>query len=367
VDLTEFIHAIWGDRALSGRPARLLQLWQLHGKQLHQLPDVHGVEKFAGGRDVYMGATLAGQRVAASRRPQAADAAVMPGTWADIDIKPGAAGSLEEASAIANLLLPPTMIVSSGHGLQAWWLLKQPWAFSSWQDQAAGATLSARWGGELRERAMREHMARLDSVHDLARLMRPVGTINAKDTPVPVTVMLASGPRYDRRELELAVAHRPERVDRVERVADAPSGQRRGPDGDAAVPAAGATGWRATVVSWAPLSEDLKARVRMFAVMEPRFAEAWAHEFADVTGWSASEWEMSLASLMAQAVGFSDPEISQVVAAHRRRWYPGDRKAWRRDYLQRTVWLAREQASKRRAEKPVDEGLMALLSQGRVA
>jgi hypothetical protein len=359
--LADFVNEVWGHRTLSGRPARLLQLWELSGRRLHQFDDRHGLGRFDGARDVYMGATLAGKRLPANRRPQAADAAALPGVWADIDVKDGAAGSLQEAGLIANLIVAPSMVVCSGHGLQAWWLLDKPWVFTSWQEQAAAATLSWRWGGELRDRAMTAHAARLDSVHDLARLMRPVGTVNAKSDPVPVTMVSSGGPRYELGDLQALVQHRAESVARVERIADQPASVTR-LHGAAALPAAGATGWRATVVSWEPMSDDLKARLRMFSSQEPRFQAAWTHEH-DVMGWTGSEWEMSLASLLAQAAGFTDPEISQVIAAHRRRWYPGDRKAFRRDYLQRTVHLARVQADARRAGGEVDAGLMALLAQ----
>jgi hypothetical protein len=266
--------------------------------------------------------------------------------WADIDVKTDAAATLEEATTIAHLVAPPSLVVHSGHGVQGWWLLDRPWVFKSYTEQAAAATLALRWGRELRDQALTHHVARLDSVHDLARLMRAPGTVNCKQTPVPVTVALQTGRRYHRDELEHLVAHRSELIEKVGSTA---------PAGDVAIGGA----------PWAPMGEALKARLSMFAAQRPEFKDAWEHTYQDVNGWSQSEWDLSIANLLAQAVGFSNQEIAQVVAAGRRRFKgQGDPKARRHRYLEMTVQIARASADARQAKEPVDEGLAALLGAG---
>jgi hypothetical protein len=272
--------------------------------------------------------------------------------WADIDIKAGGARGLEHALQIASLIAEPTIVVHTGHGLQAWWLFHKPWKFTSLQDQAAGATLAARWGAEMRTRALTTG-ARLDSVHDLARLMRPPGTVNAKDTPVPVMTLGGSIYRYGIDELQGPVSHRRETITRV-----LPH----------TAPAAGS-------ISPAPMDETLRSRIDAVCSQSSGIATAWARTSAHPLGWSASELDMSLATRLAQVTSpitgeaaFTDSEVAAAITAARLSANPADRKAGRLDYLARTVTRARTTAATRNAMEPAATSALRQISErGRAA
>ena len=91
--------------------------------------------------------------------------------------------------------LPPTEIVASGHGLQAWWLFHEPWLFRTDAERQQVQELVRRFGAALQEKAQ-AHGWRLDSVYDLARVLRVPGTWNCKADPVPVRALASGGPRY---------------------------------------------------------------------------------------------------------------------------------------------------------------------------
>lgn len=129
---------------------------------------------------------LTPQSAAAGGRGRAGDAAVFPGAWADIDIA-GAAHksaalppSREAAMTLINgMVLTPTLIVDSGHGLYAWWLFETPLAL---RDEAARARAHRLVrGAQQALRSLSEQQGwTLDDTADLARVLRLPGTVNWK-------------------------------------------------------------------------------------------------------------------------------------------------------------------------------------------
>lgn len=123
------------------------------------------------------------------QRAEAGDIAGIPGFWADIDIaghghkKDGLPPDLESAMRILDACgMPPTEIVHTGNGIQAWWAFSEPLIFDSDQEKAAIAALARDWNLtiKLRAREVGGWDAGVDSVFDLTRLMRAVGSINTK-------------------------------------------------------------------------------------------------------------------------------------------------------------------------------------------
>ena len=114
-----------------------------------------------------------------SGRGKASDAAALVGLWADVDIahevhqKSKTLPRTEDAARaiIDRIPLKPTLIIHSGHGLQPWWLFYEPILFASSRDRDDYAKISKEFGIMLQAHADREGNA-LDSVHDLARVMR---------------------------------------------------------------------------------------------------------------------------------------------------------------------------------------------------
>lgn len=215
-----------GDDRLSGH---MVYVWTLPDKRTRWYPaDQPGAiasavqeavkNQRAGGEGVnavYIGfggvrAELA-RELGARHRPSADQVDCLPAFVADLDIAGfGHAGTnyppdLDTALRILDEAgLPPTVIVHSGYGVQAWWMFSEPFVFSEEDDPAAAraeiATLSRDWLSTLRFRADNMGGWKLDSVFDLSRVMRAPGTWNMKnpDTPKPVRILkINAGAYYD--------------------------------------------------------------------------------------------------------------------------------------------------------------------------
>ena len=100
----------------------------------------------------------------------------------------------DEAAAralIDKIPLKPTMIVHSGHGLQAWWLFKQPWVFENAEQHGQAIFTSHLWQHHLQLTGAK-HGWKVDQVGSLAQQMRVPGTVNAKDPQHVVATTLVS-------------------------------------------------------------------------------------------------------------------------------------------------------------------------------
>lgn len=135
------------------------------------------------GACVWFGAATRTERLTAGRRGGAADCAQIPALWVDIDIQSPvhAADDLpadidQALTLIADYPLPPTAIVDSGNGLQAWWQLDEP------LDAAEATRILADWGTTWNTLGHRRGW-HVDNVFDVARVMRLPGTTNHKTNP----------------------------------------------------------------------------------------------------------------------------------------------------------------------------------------
>ena len=128
-------------------------------------------------------------------RPHASSAAGLLALWVEIDIAGEGHDSahlpatLEQAQRVVEAMrLRPTLVVHSGGGIHCWWVLTEPWlvrdAGADPQAQEAErqrmAELERDWVGAARYHGERLGRWKVDSVHDLARLLRPAGTTNRK-------------------------------------------------------------------------------------------------------------------------------------------------------------------------------------------
>jgi hypothetical protein len=92
-------------------------------------------------------------------------------------------------------------VVSSGHGLHAYWLLKEPFIIGTEQDMLEAQGLLRGWNAYINARAAARGW-RFDSVGELARVLRVPGTLNHKTQPPrEVRVVKKTGAGYDIEEI----------------------------------------------------------------------------------------------------------------------------------------------------------------------
>lgn len=153
---------------------------------------------------VWLGVATRHKPLPEGKRGGREDCFELPGLWVDIDIagpNHKTAEPLPPDRAAAHALvrefpLPPSAVVDSGGGLQAWWLFAEPLA----ADDQAQALLD-RWGATWLQLADRSGW-HLDNVFEVARVMRLPGTMNRKTTPTRVQVVDLQGHRYSVDDLD---------------------------------------------------------------------------------------------------------------------------------------------------------------------
>jgi hypothetical protein len=322
---SDFLDLLWG-----AEPPGRVQLWRLSDRKAFYPLSNAAADYYLDAVDFYTCVALTWPRRAATAagRPRAEHAVALAGLWLDIDIaRDGKPGVPDQRAGVqlAGKVLDPTILVNSGYGVHAWYLLDQPWKFVSREDQADAARLATAWyavhGGIARARSW--HLDQ--GTRDLARLMRLPGTVNGKCTPhVPVTVLEQTNRRYTLTELRQAAS------------AAVGTAQLALTDlADAGVVPPAPTVFLSSAVGAAPAG-----LVSLLRDQDPEFDAAWIHNVPGRAHWSMSEWDMSIASRLAQGE-FSDELIASILIAHRLAWRPDDPKAGRHDYLRRTIERAR--------------------------
>ena len=121
----------------------------------------------------------------------------------------GACPDRDAALDLAHALLEPTLTVNTGYGVQAFHLLDAPFLIENADDLEAARALTRGWAERMKRLASERGMAKLDTVCDLARVVRVPGSFNTKGRlPVPVELLDDGGPRYPLEQLrELAAAN----------------------------------------------------------------------------------------------------------------------------------------------------------------
>lgn len=238
-EATHFLRALYGDNAPGWCPVFLLPARVAHwirATDLERIADT-GLQAANRGQNVYVPVGLQAERMETGRGT-AATVCALAGLWADIDYQSPAHKTAnlpptesDALTLLAELPLEPTALVHSGHGLQAWWLFREPWTFDSDAERLAAAELSERWQATIHSIAARHGWA-VDATADLARVLRLPGTVNRKEgcEPVPVRLLsLDDANRYTLDDFEPYLADVPDSRGngRKPAVSDAiPAGQR---------------------------------------------------------------------------------------------------------------------------------------------
>lgn len=164
-------------------------------------------------RDTYVGLGLRDPSCIPdpASRGTIAEVCALPGLWIECDHRAGTHAALTQYPTpdelqrfVSQLPGPPTLIINSSGGLHLYWLFKEVWLLDTPQEQQRAAILLERLQRTLQAWAAQDGW-KIDSTHDLARVLRPAGTFNHKTgQPLDVTCQSSNGPRYDPSELEQA-------------------------------------------------------------------------------------------------------------------------------------------------------------------
>ena len=183
---------------------------------LHQAQQA-AIDLDARGYDAYFStcpARSSGDNGAGKARIKAADVACVPAFFMDIDTlldgsklgKKLPAGVTEAVAALDALPCPPTVCVSSGHGVHAYWVLREPMAIASPQDLESAKKLLRTFADAV---VSATGFSDCDAhASEPSRVLRVAGTRNHKmGQLLPVEVIeRTQSPEYDLKDLQAFIS-----------------------------------------------------------------------------------------------------------------------------------------------------------------
>ena len=328
-------------------------IWHLKGRRSSWATSPDEAAKLAldHGGDVYAGACLGPRSILADNEPQkrrakADEVLYMPGVWLDVDFvdsahqKENLPPNVDAArELIAKLPLSPTIVIHSGHGLQAWWLFQELLELHDDQAREEAAAIAAGWNMLLKKHAGANDWT-VDSVFDLARVMRIPGARNCKgNTPIDVvTLEHNEGRRYDLDSLAefIPIADR-----------QVPESAKRRPSSSGQVAMNADVSFTIRPDAQPPFDKFEAAQVNVDS-----FRDTWERKRKDMSDQSASGYDLALAN-MATMGGWTDQEIVDLLIAFRRKH--SLKKKLRADYYLMTLQKARRLIEASAAEERIDE------------
>ncbi len=313
-------------------------IWTHPDKRSRWFTDVPAAAEYVatvnGGRDVYVGVGLSKSDYGPARRCKSEEVSGVCGIATDLDLKSDAHGNkplpatIEDALSILPPSMLPSLLISTGNGVHAWWLLKEPCVFDSEDDRNRAASVFTRWHTMIRLRAAARGWS-YDRLSDLARVLRIPGTVNRKDPKAPKNVVLLSetGHRYNMSDFE-------EILD------------------DAGIPDAEAE--EKARRQWAERFDDKSLAINVDARLsqemldewmrqDPRFRNTWERRRHDLKDPSNSGYDMALADFGVDA-GLPEQRIVDLIVHHRA--LHGRSQRTRLDYFRRTIAKAMEKADR---------------------
>jgi hypothetical protein len=340
-----FLRALFPDVPEDGA----ILIWALKGRRSSwaiSVEDAAGLAVESGG-DVYAGACLGPRSILEGKRPEkkrvkAEDVLYMPGVWLDIDFahtahqKKNLPPDIDSARALLSKMpLPPSIVIHSGHGLQAWWLFQELAELHEQRDRERAAAVAAGWNMLLKKHAGESDWT-VDSVFDLARVMRIPGTKNCKgNSPIDVVTL----------------EHNEDRRCNLDELAEfIPVADLQVPE--SARPTTSLVSGEALRFS---VSIDAQPPFDKFNVAignDEQFKETWERKRKDMNDQSPSGYDLSL-STQAVLFGWTDQEIVNLLIAHRRQH--GSKEKLRTDYYMMTLQKARRVLEATEADKRIDE------------
>lgn len=343
MNAASFLEVLFGD-AVS--PEAKLVVFQETGKRADYFDNIPAAVAFTASvhhkTNTYFGVCLhdeAKAKAESKAKPEyargcARSALVVGGVWMDIDIrsekhtKPRLAPSLNViVDGLNGLPIKPSFLNTTGGGVHAWYMFREPWVLESDKERARAQSLVEgfqRYVDKACDFAV-------DATWDLARVLRLPGSINLKHKH-PITVTCSQPfsplPRYNPSDFD-DYAAKPRSLIKIEPTQ--------------------------------PLQIDAAAEVpQKFLVLlslEVELHAAWTRKLppAKTKGWSDSEWDMSLASRLVERPeeeNWTDQEILDVLMAHRRMHGNSmDRKNFNAEKFAFTIAKARAQKKQKLHEE----------------
>ena len=340
----EFLTAIWG----TPPPGKVL-VWTLPDKRSHWYAHFDSIDadmRFHAHEDVYTGVGIApkdGVQLTSSKRLKEFMVVGIPAFWADLDVAHPVhkkaerlPKTREEAlEALGELPMEPTLIIDSGHGLQCWWILDQPWMFET-PEEREQARRATQWWHRMIQDAFRKRGWVVDSTFDLARVMRIPGLLNNKDPEDrrEVTLLEDRKHRYGRNLfLELVPANFQATAMETGRIRSNTPREKGGGNGN------GDSQPQSSGHILDPDAEPSFTRMETLLKLDPKFRKTWEKDRPDLQDQSASSYDMALANAAVRAE-WPDQEVVNLLIAFRRT-HGFDLKL-REDYYALTIGKAKE-------------------------
>lgn len=353
MDAASFLEVLFGD-AVS--PSAKIVVWQELGKRAEWFDNIPAAVEFAKSvhakGNTYFGVCLHDEQKAKAdskaapefARGSARSATVIGGIWMDIDIKSekhtkaGLAPNLNLlVDALNALPLKPSILNTTGGGVHAWFMFREPWVLEDDKERARAQSIVE---GFQRYVQVATGFT-VDTTHDLARVLRMPGSINHKHKPkvtVTCSVPFTPMPRYNPSDFE-DFAAKPRSIAKIEPTH--------------------------------PLQIDLEAELpKKFLVLLANDVElhaTWVRTLPQGKKWSDSEWDISLASRLVNRPdeeNWTDQEICDVMIAHRKKHGSSmDRADFNAGKFAHTIGKARAQRKARKLEEHVTAEKLRQLDQ----
>ena len=324
----DFLEQIFGDEVTANRR---IAVFTTPNRRTRFFADYQEAGRYAVGQaatqNVYFGVGLIEGNP--KGRGKLENIAGIGGLWCDIDIsgpahpKENLPKNIEDAQDIlAKMPFRPSIVVFSGHGLHAYWLLHDPWVFETVADRTTAASLAKRWHAKVCAIAAKRGWA-LENLGDLTRVLRLPGTLNHNGGEGPAEVCILE----NRPDIHYA-------VDDFEQILPADEPVNETPQ----------VVVRELVLR--PDAEPPALKLLNVASTSPMFWETWNRQRTDLADSSQSGLDLSLATIAAMR-DWTDQEIANLIIAHRRHHGEKPEKALRHDYVTRTVSRARLAAAEK--------------------
>lgn len=330
----QFLSDLWGTKE---EDEGYILIWAYDGNQRKESywfrradEAAAAVEKLISkiGINVYMGCGVSPRNYGTNRRCEKRDIAGIAALWLDLDVADPvhAKGNLPPSIADAMALLddfayPPSYVIDSGHGLQAWWVLREVWTFNSPFERADAESLEKRLIYYFKTAAKKRGWD-VDSVHNLDRVMRVPGSTNYKSAPAPVRILQRGESdgllyAYNQCDFEGVLPELPPAA----AIADA--------------------GRDKIALTLNAAAEPPFDKFGLLCEVEPKFRDSWDKQRNDFKSgdYSMSSYDLSLASI-AFAAQWTEQEVCDLLVAFRRK-HGADLKMQNLQYYQRTLAQAK--------------------------